>query len=179
MEGLRWLSDSCLPPVGNRASIRRVPHSRRRRGCATVAQAMRNKLQRRHGHRHLHLVARGCYWQPLLGTARKRDACVTLRLNPHPRLRRECGTRKFNGLRLGGVEGRATRLPQCTASSMSRIRRLPRSNSAAGLQQWPRRQRARFAPSKTKAGYAPLTILVPRRDNFPRSPRQTCIRTRP
>jgi hypothetical protein len=32
-----------------------------------------------------------------------------LRLNPHPRLRRECGTRKFNGVRLGVVEGCATR----------------------------------------------------------------------
>ena len=31
-----------------------------------------------------------------------------LRLNPHPRLRRECGTRKFNGVRLGDVEGWAT-----------------------------------------------------------------------
>jgi hypothetical protein len=34
---------------------------------------------------------------------------VQLRLNPHPRLRRECGTRKFDGFRFGGVEGWATR----------------------------------------------------------------------
>jgi hypothetical protein len=34
---------------------------------------------------------------------------VTLRLNPHPRLRRECGTRKFNGVRSGGMEGWPTR----------------------------------------------------------------------
>jgi hypothetical protein len=33
------------------------------------------------------------------------------RLNPHPRLRRECGTRKLNGFRLGDVEGCATRHP--------------------------------------------------------------------
>ena len=38
-----------------------------------------------------------------------RAAHATLRLNPHPRLRRECGTRKFNGVRLGDVEGWATR----------------------------------------------------------------------
>jgi hypothetical protein len=31
---------------------------------------------------------------------------VTLRLNPHPRLRRECGTRKFNDVHFGSVEGR-------------------------------------------------------------------------
>ncbi len=34
---------------------------------------------------------------------------IEQRLNPHRRLRRECGTRQFNDFRLGGVEGCATR----------------------------------------------------------------------
>ena len=57
----------------------RVPHSRRRRGCATVAQTMRNKLERRYGQRHLHFITCSCYRRrPLLGTARKRDAFLRI-----------------------------------------------------------------------------------------------------
>jgi len=37
------------------------------------------------------------------------EGSAALSLNPHPRLRRECGTRKFNGVRSDGVEGCATR----------------------------------------------------------------------
>ena len=55
-----------------------VPHSRLpgvgRRGCATAARTMRNKLERRYGQRQLHFITCSCYRrQPLLGTARKRD----------------------------------------------------------------------------------------------------------
>ena len=38
------------------------------------------------------------------------EGSAALSLNPHPRLRREFGTRKFNGVRSDGVEGCATRL---------------------------------------------------------------------
>jgi putative transposase len=40
---------------------------------------MRNKLERRYGHRHLHFITCSCYCrQPLLGTARKRDVFLTI-----------------------------------------------------------------------------------------------------
>jgi hypothetical protein len=35
---------------------------------------------------------------------------ASLRLNPHPRRRRECGTLKFNDVRFGGAKGWATHL---------------------------------------------------------------------
>jgi len=51
----------------------KMPHSRRlaagghRRGCATVAHPMHNKLERRYGHPHLHFVTCSCYRRrPLL-----------------------------------------------------------------------------------------------------------------
>src|SRR5277367_2074633 len=67
----------------------RVPHSRLpgvgRRGCATVARAMGNKLERRFGRRQLHFIVRGCSRRPLLlGMVPTRESSVTLRLNPHP-----------------------------------------------------------------------------------------------
>jgi hypothetical protein len=39
---------------------------------------------------------------------RNRLVSATLRLNPHPSKTEECGTRKFNGVRLGGVVGYIT-----------------------------------------------------------------------
>ena len=36
-------------------------------------------------------------------------AVETLRLNPHPRLRRECGTLKIKGVGSGDLKGLATR----------------------------------------------------------------------
>jgi putative transposase len=44
-----------------------------------VAQAMRNKLERRYGQRHLHFITCSCYRRrPLLGTPRKRDALLKI-----------------------------------------------------------------------------------------------------
>jgi putative transposase len=44
-----------------------------------VAQAMRNRLERRYGQRHLHFITCSCYRRrPLLGTARKRDAFLRI-----------------------------------------------------------------------------------------------------
>lgn len=44
-----------------------------------MAQAMRNKLERRYGQRHLHFITCSCYRRrPLLGTARKRDAFLRI-----------------------------------------------------------------------------------------------------
>jgi hypothetical protein len=67
----------------------RVPQSRLpgvgRRGCATVARAMSNKLERPFGRRQLHFITCGCYGRRLLsGMVPKRDSSVTLRLNPRP-----------------------------------------------------------------------------------------------
>jgi len=67
----------------------RVPHARLpgagRRGCATAARAMGNRLERRFGRRQLHFITCSCYWRPLLsGMAPKRGSSATLRLNPHP-----------------------------------------------------------------------------------------------
>ncbi len=63
----------------------RVPHSRRRRGCATVAQAMPDKLERRYARRQLYFIACRRYRRrPLPGNGRKRDAFAMLHPNPHP-----------------------------------------------------------------------------------------------
>ena len=44
-----------------------------------MAQAMRNKLERRYGHRQLQLITCSCYRRrPLLGTARRRDAFLRI-----------------------------------------------------------------------------------------------------
>ncbi len=44
-----------------------------------MAQAMRNKLERRYGRRQLHFITCSCYRRrPLLGTARKRDAFLRI-----------------------------------------------------------------------------------------------------
>jgi len=53
---------------------------------------------------------------------------ATLLLNPHPRLRRECGARKFNGVRLGGAEG-------CTIRP-GLLRGLARCCGRAALEIW-------------------------------------------
>jgi hypothetical protein len=54
-------------------------HPRLRRACATVAQAMRNKPERRYGQRHVHFITCSCYRRrPLLGAARKRDAFLRI-----------------------------------------------------------------------------------------------------
>jgi hypothetical protein len=54
---------------------------------------------------------------------------VTLRLNPAPSRTEGSGTGKFNGVRLGGVEGSATRQQEIQRASFGRPGRVchPRS----------------------------------------------------
>jgi putative transposase len=71
------LTFSCFTP-SPLLLVLRVPHSRRGEG-AGFAFALKNRLERRYGQRHLHFITCSCYRRlPMLGKPRNRDLFLTI-----------------------------------------------------------------------------------------------------
>ena len=107
----------------------RVPHFRLpavgRRECATVAQAMRNKRERRHGQRHSHFITRCSEWRQFLpGTASTSPSQDRSNAAPKPApspAARMQHPEKL-GVRFGGVKGWATAKRDYFLAALAAIR---------------------------------------------------------